>query len=197
MGKYTIIADVSQKIADLLSEGMVPDLIADKNGIGLCGPDEKGDFSVGIYLYNIEENNDFKRSGMVNISYGEQKFPPVVLSLYYMITAYSASDIKFRAIQEQRILGRVMQILYDNSIISGEGFGNEVMGADIRIELLDLSTEEKMKLWNDTTKPYKTSICYRVTPVELESTKGRRISRVTEFTVELKDESKEQQHGDR
>ena len=54
-----------------------------------------------------------------------------------------------------------------------------------------------MKLWNDTTKPYKTSICYRVTPVELESTKGRRISRVTEFTVELKDESKEQQHGDR
>ena len=30
MGKYTIIADVSQKIADLLSEGMVPDLIADR-----------------------------------------------------------------------------------------------------------------------------------------------------------------------
>ncbi len=197
MGKYTVIADVSQKIADLLSEGMVPDLIADKNGIGLCGPDEKGDFSVGIYLYNIEENNDFKRSGMVNISYGEQKFPPVILSLYYMITAYSVSDIKFRAIQEQRILGRVMQILSDNSIISGEDFGNEVMGADIRIELLDLSTEEKMKLWNDTTKPYKTSLCYRVTPVELESTKGRRISRVTEFTVELKDGAEEKQYGDR
>ena len=191
MGRYTVIADISEKIVSLLCDGMVPDLIPDKNGIGLCGPDEKGDFSVGIYLYDIEENNDFKRSGMINYSYDQQKFPPVVLSLYYMITAYSTSDIKFRAVQEQRILGRVMQILADNSIINGEDFGNDTMGADIRIELLNLSTEEKMKLWNDTTKPYKTSLCYRVTPIELESTKARRISRVTEFTVELKDSAEE------
>ena len=191
MGRYTVIAEISQKIADLLSEGMVPDVIHDKNAIGLCSPDEKGDFSVGIYLYNIEENNDFKRSGMVNVSYSQQKYPPLVLSLYYMITAYSSSDIKFRAVQEQRILGRVMQILSDNAIIRGDEFGNDVMGADIRIELQDLSTEEKMKLWNDTTKPYKTSLCYKVTPVELESTRGRRVSRVTEFTVGLQDTAKE------
>lgn len=191
MGRYTIISEISQKIVDLLCEGMVPDIITDKNGIGLCGPDEKGDFSVGVYLYNIEENYDFKQSGMININYKEQKFPPLILSLYYMITAYSSSDIKFRAIQEQRILGRVMQILADNSIINGSDFGNDVMGADIRIELLNLSIDEKIKLWNDNTKPYKTSICYKITPVELESTKGRRISRVTEFTVKLQDTLKE------
>lgn len=191
MGRYTIISEISQKIVDLLCEGMVPDIITDKNGIGLCGPDEKGDFSVGVYLYNIEENYDFKQSGMINVNYKEQKFPPLVLSLYYMITAYSSSDIKFRAIQEQRILGRVMQILADNSIINGSDFGNDVMGADIRIELLNLSIDEKIKLWNDNTKPYKTSVCYKITPVELESTKGRRISRVTEFTVKLQDTLKE------
>ena len=191
MGRYTIISEISQKIVDLLCEGMVPDIITDKNGIGLCGPDEKGDFSVGVYLYNIEENYDFKQSGMININYKEQKFPPLILSLYYMITAYSSSDIKFRAIQEQRILGRVMQILADNSIINGSDFGNDVMGADIRIELLNLSIDEKIKLWNDNTKPYKTSICYKITPVELESTKGRRISRVTEFIVKLQDTLKE------
>lgn len=191
MGRYTIISEISQKIVDLLCEGMVPDIITDKNGIGLCGPDEKGDFSVGVYLYNIEENYDFKQSGMINVNYKEQKFPPLVLSLYYMITAYSSSDIKFRAIQEQRILGRVMQILADNSIINGSDFGNDVMGADIRIELLNLSIDEKIKLWNDNTKPYKTSICYKITPVELESIKGRRISRVTEFTVKLQDTLKE------
>lgn len=191
MGRYTIISEISQKIVDLLCEGMVPDIITDKNGIGLCGPDEKGDFSVGVYLYNIEENYDFKQSGMINVNYKEQKFPPLVLSLYYMITAYSSSDIKFRAIQEQRILGRVMQILADNSIINGSDFGSDVMGADIRIELLNLSIDEKIKLWNDNTKPYKTSVCYKITPVELESTKGRRISRVTEFTVKLQDTLKE------
>ena len=36
MGRYTVISEVSQKIVDLLSDGMVPDLIADKNSIGLC-----------------------------------------------------------------------------------------------------------------------------------------------------------------
>ena len=40
MGRYTVIADISEKIVSLLCDGMVPDLIPDKNGIGLCGPDE-------------------------------------------------------------------------------------------------------------------------------------------------------------
>lgn len=191
MGKYTVIAEVSQKLVDLLADGMVPDLITDKNAIGLCGPDEKGDFSVGIYLYDVEESDEMRRSGMVNFSETGQKFPPLVLSLSYMITAYSTSDIKFRAIQEQRILGRVMQILSDNALIGGDQFGNDTTKADLRIELQPLTTEEKMKLWNDTTKPYKTSLCYKVTPVELESTKERRISRVKEFTVELEETTEE------
>ena len=48
MGRYTVIADISEKIVSLLCDGMVPDLIPDKNGIGLCGPDEKGDFLLAF-----------------------------------------------------------------------------------------------------------------------------------------------------
>lgn len=189
MGKYTVIAEVGQRLQEILAESLTPGLIQDKNGIGLCGPEDRGDVSLGIYLYDIRENGELKVNGMVGNGLREQKYPPQVLSLYYMLTAYSASDVKFRAVQEHRILGRAMQALNDRAVIPASELGNETAGLDMRIEFLDLSAEEKMKLWNDTGKPYKLSVCYRVTPVELESTRRKEIRRVTE--LELRFEEKE------
>ena len=94
MGKYTVIAEVGEKVRQILSDGLVPELIQDTNSVGLCSPADKGDFILGIYLYDIRENGDVRMQGMVSTSASEQKFPSVFLSLYYMITPYSASDVK-------------------------------------------------------------------------------------------------------
>lgn len=190
MGRYTVIAETGQKLQEILTDSLVPELIQDKNGIGLCGPDDRGDYSLGIYLYDIRENGELKVNGMIGNGLREQKYPPMTLSLYYMLTAYSSSDVKFRAIQEHRVMGRAMQALYDNSVVPAESLGNEGGGMDIRIEFLDLETEEKMKIWNDASKPYKTSVCYRVTPVELESTRRKEIRRVTEISLQFEEKER-------
>lgn len=187
MGKYTVIADVGMRLRDILAQGLVPDLIQDDNSIGLCSPAEKGDFSLGIYLYDIRENEDIKIQGMINSGLKEQTFPPVFLSLYYMITAYSSSDVKFRAGQEQRILGRSMQLLADHMLIPAEEVGDNLEGIDLRVEMVDMTIEEKMKIWNDPSKPYKTSLFYRVAPVELESLRTKKVARVTELDLTFQD----------
>lgn len=187
MGKYTVIAEVGTRLKDILAQGLVPELIQDENGVGLCSPAEKGDFVLGIHLYDIRENSDVRMQGMIERGVKVQKFPSVFLSLYYMITAYSASDVKFRSIQEQRILGKSMQLLSDHMVIPVKEVGAGLGGMDLRIDLLDMTIEEKMKIWNDNSRPYRTSLFYRVAPVELESMKTKRITRVTEIDVTLQE----------
>ncbi|MEG0689185.1 MAG: DUF4255 domain-containing protein [Hungatella sp.] len=191
MGKYTVIAEVGARVKEILAEGLVPDLIQDENGVGLCSPAEKGDFVLGIYLYDIRENSDVRMQGMIDRGVKEQKFPSAYLSLYYMLTAYSASDVKFRSSQEQRILGKSMQLLADHTVIPIKEVGEGLGGMDLRIDFLDMTIEDKMKIWNDNSRPYRTSLFYRVAPVELESLKTKRITRVTEIDMTLQEQGDE------
>lgn len=188
MGKYTVIAEVGARLREILCRGLVPDLIQDDNGVGLCSPAEKGDFVVGIYLYDIRENEDVRMQGMINSGLKEQKYPSMFLSLYYMITAYSPGEMKFKAEQEHRILGRTMQLLADNQVIPAQDVGENMGGMDLQIRLVDMPVEDKMKVWNDGSRPYRTSLFYQVAPVELESLKTRRIQRVTDMDVVFEDD---------
>lgn len=187
MGRYTIIAEVGDYLVNVLADGLVPELLPDKMLVGLCSPEEKGDLNVGVYLFDIRENENFRVSGMINYSADRQAYPPTYLSLYYMITVWSASDIRYRAIQEHRILGRILQLLKDQNLWEAAAFGNE--GApDIRVELLDLTPEEKMRIWNQPTAPYRTSLFFKVAPVRLDSNKQRQINRVMSVDMQVKEQ---------
>lgn len=179
MAGYSIISDVGNEIVKLLRDHMVPEILASSDAIGLCSPQDKGDLSLGVYLYDVKESEEMMGLRRQASTETTVKAPSQYLNLYYMITAYSSSDIKFRASEEHRILGRVLQVLWDNAVLGGEPY-------PMRIELLRLDSEEKLKMWNTPNLPYKLSLYYKVYPVEIESLKVRTVRRVTEadFAVE-------------
>ena len=188
MGSYTIVSDIGNMIIGLLKEEMVPEIIASADAIGMCSPAEKENVSLGLYLYDVRESESVRVNGMQSDGLSRQKYPPMYLDLYYMLTAYSMSDAKFRSSEEQRILGRVMQILHDHPSISPETmtFGASPFGETIRIEMMQINTEEKVKLWNNPNTAYRLSVFYKVSPVLLESTRSVATARVTalDFTVD-------------
>lgn len=98
-----------------------------------------------------------------------------------MITPYSTSSLKFRAEEEQRILGRVAQVLRDYGFFDGDSYRpvTTPKGLDVRLEWVTLTTEEKLKIWNVPDAPYRTSLFYKAQPVSMVSTKTRQIRRVT------------------
>lgn len=101
-----------------------------------------------------------------------------------MVTAYSMSDIKFRAAEEHRILGRAMQVLMDYSLLQEDFYGDTTQNRyQIKIEQLRLNYDEKMKLWNMPNVPYKLSLYYKVFPVELTSTRIKTVQRVVRMDV--------------
>lgn len=188
MGSYTIISDIGNIIIGLLKEKMVPEIIVSADAIGMCSPTEKENVSLGLYLYDVRESESMRVNGMQLDGQNRQKYPPMYLDLYYMLTAYSVSDAKFRASEEQRILGRAMQILHDHPSISPDtmAFGISPSGETIRIEMMQIDTEEKVRLWNSSNMAYRLSLFYKVSPVLLESTRSVATARVTalDFTVD-------------
>lgn len=188
MSSYSMISDVGNGIVKILRSQMVPEIILNSDAIGLCSPEDKGDLSLGIYLYDVKESEEMMGRGNPATAGDTRKAPSQYLNLFYMITAYSSSDIKFRASEEHRILGRVIQTLWDNPVLGpdylSEGSGS--MDYPLRIEMLKLDNEEKLKMWNTPNMPYKLSLYYKVYPVEIESLKVKTLRRVVDvdFTVD-------------
>lgn len=188
MGSYTVIAETGNALVRLLRQELVPEIIQNADAIGLATPADKGDLVLCIHMYDVSESEEYRQSGMVSDGVSRQKYPPVHLTISYMITAFSASDVKFRSEEEQRIMGRVIQVLRDYSVLNPEtmeftaGRGRE----GIRLEMRKMELEEKQKLWNFPNLAVKPSLYYRVGPIPLESARTKEIQRVgsVEFRVE-------------
>lgn len=191
MAGYFIISEVGNAIVSMLREGLVPGIIENAESIGLCEPDAKGDISLGIYLYEVRENLEVaeQKSRMKESGVKEQRYPSTFLTLYYMITAYSDGDVRFRSVQEQRILGKTVQILGDHPVIGRELLGEGQDSAyPIRISMTRIDNDEKVKMWNVPDLPYKLSLYYKVYPVEIESERTRKVSRVTDVSFTFREE---------
>ena len=177
MGGYTAIADVGGKSVKILKEILVPEMVQTPEGIGMCSPQEKEDIVLGVFLYDIQEHGEIQMHRMVDVSPSKQVFPPVYLSLYYMITPYFAGNVKFRSEQEQRALGRIIQYFHDYPLFPGED--------RLQIQLLRASTEDKVKLWSFGSQPYRTSLFYKISPVRIDSARARSVDRVRAFKANV------------
>ena len=189
MGQYSVIAEVGEALTDLLKKGLVPELLPDVSQIGLCSPDERGDYIVGLYLYNIQLNDSYRVTGMQNRGLREQSFPPIDLTLSYMVIVRSASDIQHRSAAEHRMLGRIIQIFHDNNTLRAEEFGSPT-APDMRIEMIHPSREEMKSVWTNEKEQFRTSLFYTVAPVEIESERTRRVGRVTDVEIRLEEQEK-------
>lgn len=186
MGRYSIIAEISEELLRYLKKGLIPDLIPDDSQIGLCSPDDRGDYTVGVYLYDVKVDENFRVSGMQSRGYREQTYPPVYVELYYMIMIRSASDIQHRSLTEHRIIGRVLQVLHDNNIMKAAGFGSG--GApDMHIEMVHPEHSEIKDIWTSEKDAYRLSLFYKIAPAQIESEHVRSVSRVADVEIAVRE----------
>ncbi len=184
MSDYTKIADTGNGILSLLKETLIPELLNSPDQIGLCSPEDHGDFAVGVWLYDVREDTSIQDHEMTNIGRNAQRYPSIYLTLYYMITLYLQSDLKYRAVQEHQIMGKIIQAFRDKAALDPETFApSDVSGNNnIRIQMLELETEEKVRLWTIPNAAYRTSLYYTVGPVEIQSTRQKSVKRVREIS---------------
>jgi len=183
MGDFNIISDVSNSILKTLRDNLCPELIQSPESIMLTIPSDKNaDFQLGMYLYDIQEMREYRQTEYVRVSPSKRKLPPKPLNLYYAVYINSKSQMSVDAENEQRILGRVMQILMDFPVLSEEFLEEDEMGATVTIQTM--SFEEKPKLWSVLNIPYQLAIYFSVAPVLLSSRKVSSFTRVVDASFQ-------------
>ena len=172
MADYTIIADVSAYIVKTLREKMCPEPVPSPNNIEISSPASQDvDYIVGLYLYEIKEESQIARPPIVDRCKIQLLQPPRPYSLYYMVFINGSSQMGLKAPDIQKIIGRVAQIVNDNSSVLPQELQPWLDASEPPIVLSQakMALEEKVRVWQAINKPYEISLFYKAAPVFLSS----------------------------
>ena len=97
--------------------------------------------------------------------------PPNPYSLYYMVFINGSSQMGLKAPDIQKIIGRIAQIVNDNSSVRPNQLQPWLDAEEPPIVLSQakISLEEKVRVWQAINKPYQISLFYKAAPVFLSS----------------------------
>lgn len=174
MATFHAIADVSEIVRRTLDTGVqavgasciVHDLVTSPP-LGM---------TLSLTLYEIAEDPSSRnRADIRTIQNGQVMFQrsPTALMLRYLITAWSGNIV-----DDQLILGRAVQTLYERAIISGPDLaGTSLITNDeaIAITMIQQSIEDRTHVWRAYDKPYRLSINYEVRVVKIDASKPPRV----------------------
>lgn len=125
---------------------------------------------LAIFLFEIVEDPSARNRPRVRGAAGSDittTKPPMALMLRYLVTAWGGDRLT-----EQRLLGRAMQVLYDDALISApelQGTSLKDTHEVLKVTLLPLTLEERTRVWYSVQRPYRLSLYYEIRVVNLDS----------------------------
>ncbi|MCW5983256.1 MAG: DUF4255 domain-containing protein [Bryobacteraceae bacterium] len=176
MSDYRAIQGVSSSIKNLLETFMFlnrADVASDdrvKITVGLPDQDAEGK-RVNLFLYQVTECPYLKNQDLPGAAgAGEYGHPPVVLDLHYLLTAYAESD-EGDQIEAHQIMGDAMRALHDHPYLVGDILDPSLEDAvePAKITLEPLTVEDVTKVWVALNTPYRLSVGYKATVVQIQS----------------------------
>ena len=172
MADYTIIADVSSFICNMLREKMCPEPVPSPNNIEISSPvSQDVDYIIGLYLYDVKEETIVARQPRILAGGGGFTKPPVPYSLSYMVFINGSSQMGLKAPDIQKIIGRVAQIVSDNSAVYPQKLQPwlDTEEPPVVLSQAKMALDEKVRVWQAINKPYQISLFYKAAPVYVSS----------------------------
>ncbi len=184
MADYGVISDVSTTLVTLLDQDLRKPplnghaLLDDLSGTAPAG------LTLTITLYEILEDAPSRNRPRPQQPAGTAVLstkPPMALRLHYLLTPWGGDSVT-----EQQILGRAMQALYDEAILSGTALLGGLQGSadTLKITLIPLTLEDRARVWYAIQKPYRLSVNYEVRVVNLDATEELRDEVVQSRTLD-------------
>jgi len=171
MSASTAIGMVSESLRNLLVGEMS---ITPAPNITVLAPDESGGGArrVNLFLYKAQENASLKNMDwqVKRGDAGQLVPPPLSLNLFYLMTPYAPNDPQSGNSAAHEILGEAMRVFYENPIVSADYLVEGLADANhqIKIMLNTLDLEELSRVWNTFTQPFRLSVLYEVSVVQID-----------------------------
>jgi hypothetical protein len=188
VGDYTVISEVGQALVQVLwqeiqADPQVNGLIDNEDRISLESPfDLKNNDSVrlSVYLYRIVEDASTKNRFPVPGNGANLRKPPLTLDLFYLLTPMVGAPR-----EQQIVLGKTMQVLYDRAILEGADLVGSIAASNekVRVVLNPVSLEETARVWQAMEMSYRLSVCYVVRVALVDSTREQFTQPVVQKTA--------------
>lgn len=170
MPDFGVIADVSETLRTVLHNALqtlAPAASAELDD--LRGNANNTPARLTIFLYDVQEDmsqrNRPHTRGVLPPDDLSIRKPPMALVLRYLMTPWSDSRLT-----DQIILGRTMQVLYDDAILNGTQLAGGLALTDqaLKVTLVPLTLDERSRVWFSIQKPYRLSVAYELRVVNLD-----------------------------
>jgi hypothetical protein len=142
--------------------------------VTILAPDETGgDRRINLFLYKVQENPAFANMDW-QVKRGSPDIvvpPPLSLNLFYLMTPYASSDALIGNVTAHAILGESMRVFYENPIVPQDYLVDGLQDARERIQIIQntLDMEELGRVWGTFTQPFRLSVLYQVSVVQIEA----------------------------
>jgi hypothetical protein len=169
MADYAVISDVSTSLVTLLDQELrKPPLNARALLDDLSGTAPAA-LTLTVTLYEILEDAPSRNRPRPQLPAGTAVIstkPPMALRLHYLLTPWGGDPAT-----EHQILGRAMQVLYDDAILAGTDLLGGLQGSadTLKITLIPLTLEDRSRVWYAIQKSYRLSVNYEVRVVNLDA----------------------------
>ena len=136
---------------------------------GMASLDQTG---VSIWLYRLTRDDQRLNQPPRRIPPDFLRPAPLPLRLHYLITpAMRGAGGDPAPETDQQVLGAVLRTFHDQPLISGAALAGSLAGSDheiaVRLESPDI--DQVARIWDTLDEPYRISLCYEVSLVEIES----------------------------
>jgi hypothetical protein len=172
MSDYPVISAVSQTLRSLLTANITQstDLQIKNVPIELLSPPEMQEanetLGVSVWLYRVSRMADMLNEPPQRISATQIVNTPLPVLLYYLITPVAEDPLTRHA-----LMGRVLQVMNDHSILRGADLQGILLGTTdrLRVVLETLTLEELSLVWEALSEPYQLSVSYMIQLASIDS----------------------------
>lgn len=193
MADYTALVEAGNALVELLRENLTPEPISNRELISLCSPHESENNQLTVWLYQVEEDTQAVPSGYYQVDRNTQRKRPGRYNLRFLVTAHSKAPAQMKEADQCRMIGAALQVLRDHPVVDQEYLRGSLaeQGAVIHLVLEKTSQDQLIKVWNNTSTPYKLSFVVLLSNVEIDSKLERKFTRVTDVSIETRHKDQE------
>jgi hypothetical protein len=180
---FTHILAASLTLQSVLKNSFVADIgLAQLFGpsgtatVSLATPDgmeAAGATGLSMWLYRLIRDDQTLNRPARRVAANQIRRHPLPLRLHYLMTPIlTASSNNTPAPEtEQLIIGRVLQTLHDDPLISGPDLQGTYVGTGVELaaRLETLGLDETSRIWEGLERSYQLSVSYEVTVVVIAS----------------------------
>lgn len=175
MSASTAIGRASESLRNLLLGEMQ---LTPSVPVTVLAPDEQGqNRRINLFLYRVLENTHLKnQEWQVKSSDTSQlQPPPLSLNLYYLLTPYASNDQELGNATQHEILGEAMRVFYEHSVVPDTYLAGDLGWAREEMKIIQngIDMEELSQVWGTFAEPFRLSILYEVSVVQLDASTDR------------------------